>query len=89
VYFIDLKFTKKNSLDSISKAPEKKCNACYQNDCSNNSTCHVGTHNGFEYECVCAPGYYGEKCNQTIDACYGQPCKNKGVCRIVMEGRYK
>jgi len=38
---------------------------------------------------MCAPGFYGEKCNQTIDACYGQPCKNKGYCKILMEGRYK
>ena len=84
-YFVSI-ITKE---ESGVKQPENKCNACYNNDCSNNATCQVSANNGYEYECMCAPGFYGEKCNQTIDACYGQPCKNKGYCKILMEGRYK
>ena len=69
--------------------PENKCNACYKNDCANNATCHVNTLNPNTFECSCLPGFYGAKCDQTIDACYGQPCKNNAECKILMEGRYK
>jgi hypothetical protein len=66
--------------------PVNKCDLCYKNTCANNSTCIAKSNT---YQCVCLPGYHGEKCEQLIDACYGQPCKNQGVCNVLMEGRYK
>jgi hypothetical protein len=66
--------------------PVNKCDLCYKNTCANNSTCIAKSNT---YQCVCLPGYHGEKCEQLIDACYGQPCKNQGACNVLMEGRYK
>jgi slit protein 2 len=72
-----------------SKVPENKCDVCYKNNCANNSTCIAKLNSDNSYQCICSPGYHGEKCEQRIDACYGQPCKNQGVCNVLMEGRYK
>lgn len=76
-------------LEDDTKAPENKCAACYKHNCANNSTCLAKSKESSGYQCVCKPGYYGDRCEQNIDACYGQPCKNQGTCEILMEGRYK
>lgn len=44
---------------------------------------------GQKFECSCASGFYGQLCQNTIDACYGDPCLNNGTCKIVEEGRFE
>lgn len=79
----------KNNKSDDTQPPENKCHACYQHKCDHNSTC-VATTSG-EYKCECGIGYYGERCERSIDACFGQPCKNDGTCRVMsggLGGRY-
>ena len=41
-----------------------------------------------DYECLCAPGFYGKNCDAVIDACYGNPCTNDAKCEVVEAGRF-
>jgi hypothetical protein len=41
------------------------------------------------YTCECAPGFYGSRCEQSIDACFGAPCENGGKCRVLGEGQFE
>lgn len=69
--------------------PENKCQSCYKHRCANNSTC---VNQGDDYKCECAVGYYGQLCERSIDACFGQPCMNGGTCQVLSDGtggRYK
>lgn len=72
------------------QAPENKCHACYKHKCAHNSTCvAVATKSDGdedEYKCECPIGYYGARCDRQIDACFGQPCKNSGTCRVLSGG---
>jgi len=43
----------------------------------NNGVCIDGI-NG--YQCECIPGYAGELCDQVVDPCAANPCKNGGTC---------
>jgi hypothetical protein len=42
-----------------------------------------------EYKCECKEGFYGSKCEKSIDACKKLPCKNNGDCLMLEEGNYK
>ena len=41
-------------------------------------------------QCLNMPNQFsGRHCEQVIDACYGQPCINEGVCKVLEEGRFR
>ncbi|KAL0853154.1 hypothetical protein ABMA27_012914 [Loxostege sticticalis] len=52
-----------------------KCDRCHNNPCLNG------------FECACARGFHGDRCQHEIDACYGAPCAN-GQCQLLEEGRF-
>ena len=64
-----------------------KCDVCHGEPCRNGGTCRAGR--GRSFTCQCSLGFYGDTCEQTINACYGTPCANGGTCKIVQEGRYR
>lgn len=63
-----------------------KCNQCYTRPCDNGGTCRSLP--GRQFECICAPGFYGDQCQHRIDACYGNPCDNGGTCKVYEMGRF-
>ena len=63
-----------------------KCNLCHNNPCRNGASCQSLPNR--DYECVCAPGYYGKNCDAVIDACYGNPCTNGATCKVLEAGRF-
>ena len=74
------------------QSAEDKCGACYRNACANNSSCSTAKtsiSSSKPYECICAPGFHGDKCDQQIDACFGKPCRNNAVCQVVSQGHYR
>ena len=64
-----------------------KCDVCHGRPCRNGGACVAGR--GRTFSCRCSLGFYGDTCEQTINACYGNPCANGGTCKIVQEGRYR
>jgi uncharacterized membrane protein len=50
---------------------------CVDNDCQNDATCKAS---GPTYECACADGFSGERCEIDIDECASSPCQNGGEC---------
>ena len=34
-----------------------------------------------DFKCFCAPGYTGRMCNEEINECASNPCKNGGTCQ--------
>ena len=64
-----------------------KCNLCHKNPCENGASCSPLPNRDFS--CHCTPGYYGKKCESTIDACYGNPCSNGGSCTVTEAGRFR
>ena len=63
-----------------------KCDLCHNDPCQNGATCRPLPNR--DYECVCAPGFYGKNCDAVIDACYGNPCTNNAKCEVVEAGRF-
>ncbi|KAL4613242.1 EGF-like repeat and discoidin I-like domain-containing protein 3 isoform X2 [Arapaima gigas] len=73
------------------------CNAtergpCNPNPCKNDGTCEVISHSRRgdvfnEYVCKCLPGFEGIHCQNNVNDCVGQPCKNGGTCRD-LDGDY-
>ncbi|XP_065344323.1 protein slit [Cloeon dipterum] len=63
-----------------------KCDACFRFPCANGGTCRRAP--GRAFECACAPGFHGRRCEHMIDACFGHPCRNDGVCLVLEEGRF-
>ncbi|MED5463093.1 MAG: hypothetical protein VX699_00450 [Myxococcota bacterium] len=54
---------------------------CAPMPCENQAECvHLGDH----YACHCPPGFHGERCEQSGDACSDVEC-NHGVCEITAE----
>ncbi|XP_041074369.1 lactadherin-like isoform X2 [Polyodon spathula] len=74
-----------------------QCNAtetgpCQPNPCHNNAACEVTskTRRGDvfgEYICKCPEGYNGVHCQNNVNECATQPCKNGGTCQD-MDGDY-
>ncbi|HYP88702.1 MAG TPA: hypothetical protein VEQ59_11125, partial [Polyangiaceae bacterium] len=50
---------------------------CDDNDCRNGASCKVV---GSAYQCDCADGFNGDKCEVDIDDCAAHPCQNEGTC---------
>lgn len=63
-----------------------KCNLCYSFPCRNEGICKSKSFR--EFECSCAPGFYGPTCESKIDACFGNPCENDGICKVLETGRF-
>lgn len=32
------------------------------------------------FKCICDKGFRGSQCEENIDECFSNPCKNQGVC---------
>ena len=64
-----------------------KCDLCYTEPCQNGASCRPRPNR--DYECVCAPGFHGKMCTETIDACFGNPCVNNGKCQVPEAGRFQ
>lgn len=58
-----------------------------QNYCTNHQPCENGgtcTNDNFSsFQCTCAPGFTGRKCEKRADACVDEPCKNGGICQVI------
>lgn len=63
-----------------------KCDLCYTDPCQNGASCNSLPNRDFE--CKCAPGFYGKTCTEVIDACYGNPCVNDAKCQVLEAGRF-
>lgn len=63
-----------------------KCDLCFKAPCSNGASCRSLPNRDFQ--CDCAPGFYGKTCTEVIDACYGNPCVNGAVCQVMEAGRF-
>ena len=62
-----------------------KCDLCHNDPCRNGASCRPLPNR--DYECACAPGFYGKNCDAVIDACYGNPCTNGATCKVLEAGR--
>ncbi|CAK9298283.1 unnamed protein product [Gordionus sp. m RMFG-2023] len=68
-----------------------KCDICYTFPCLNGATCiHLkgSATQKDAFKCQCGPGFHGDKCQYIIDACYGNPCENGGLCKVIQHGRF-
>nr|XP_033775985.1 lactadherin isoform X2 [Geotrypetes seraphini] len=59
---------------------------CHPNPCHHNAECQVvsSTRRGdafTEYVCNCPPGYEGIHCQNSMNECSRNPCKNGGTCQ--------
>ena len=63
-----------------------KCDLCHNDPCRNGASCRPLPNR--DYECACAPGFYGKNCDAVIDACYGNPCTNGATCQVMEAGRF-
>ena len=58
---------------------DKDLNMCARQVwCQNQGTC-INSRPG-EYTCICPVGYTGKNCEQNINECMSNPCKNNGNC---------
>lgn len=56
---------------------------CEQNLCLNNGTCKIvpsANSNFDKYECDCAKGFEGDRCETDKNDCESEPCLNGGAC---------
>ncbi|KAG5274102.1 hypothetical protein AALO_G00159210 [Alosa alosa] len=65
---------------------ETETGPCKPNPCKNDGVCEVisQTRRGdvfSEYVCKCQEGFDGAHCQNNVNDCAGQPCRNGGVCR--------
>ncbi|KAL4237629.1 hypothetical protein ACF0H5_002343 [Mactra antiquata] len=52
---------------------------CTSNPCQHSGTCaRVGYTD--DYECICLPGYTGQRCETDINECASNPCMNGAIC---------
>ncbi|XP_056004929.1 slit homolog 2 protein-like isoform X2 [Ostrea edulis] len=63
-----------------------KCNACQKDPCLNGATCKSIDFKNFT--CACPAGFHGDKCENEINACFINPCRN-GVCEVLDHGRFR
>lgn len=73
--------------DPVRKEILSKCNPCILSPCMNGAICQLEA--GRKYTCDCPPGFHGKLCEYMIDACYGNPCRNGGSCKLLEEGRFR
>nr|XP_015198784.1 PREDICTED: lactadherin isoform X2 [Lepisosteus oculatus] len=71
---------------------ETESGPCHPNPCHNDAICEVITHSRrgdmfSEYICKCPPGYSGVHCQNNVNECSSQPCKNGGTCQD-LDGDY-
>ncbi|XP_062998351.1 lactadherin isoform X2 [Elgaria multicarinata webbii] len=63
---------------------------CYPNPCKNSGVCQLVPNRGdvfTEYVCQCTSGYEGKHCENNMNECASQPCKNGGSC-VDLSGDY-
>ena len=37
-----------------------------------------------DFQCVCAPGYYGHQCETDRDECSSNPCQHAVRCHVII-----
>lgn len=52
---------------------------CESDPCANNAAC-LTHHSNHSYECICRPGFAGDRCQTEIDNCASAPCQNGATC---------
>ncbi|XP_056107050.1 milk fat globule EGF and factor V/VIII domain containing b isoform X1 [Rhinichthys klamathensis goyatoka] len=65
---------------------ETEIGPCNPNPCKNDGVCEIiaNSRRGdvfSEYVCKCPKGFDGIHCQNNVNDCAGQPCRNGGVCR--------
>ena len=58
-----------------------KCDGCMKSPCKHNGKCSLITHHN--YQCDCPYPFHGKNCEKRINACFGQPCRNGGICKNI------
>ncbi len=77
-----------NLRDSAEALAMTKCLPCAQQPCLHEGRCRART--GIEFDCTCKAPFYGERCEQKMNACFGKPCKHGGICTFLDDmGHYK
>ncbi|KAI1889757.1 hypothetical protein AGOR_G00166220 [Albula goreensis] len=71
---------------------ETESGPCNPNPCKNDGKCEVASQSRrgdvfSDYVCKCQAGFDGIHCQNNVNDCVGQPCKNGGVCRD-LDGDY-
>lgn len=56
----------------------EKQNPCASSPCKNGASC-TSMSNG-SFKCNCPKGFKGATCDQDIEECHKNPCKNSGRC---------
>ncbi|XP_072039344.1 IgGFc-binding protein-like [Amphiura filiformis] len=59
-------------------------NQCQNNPCQNGGTCIPTT--GDDFECKCAPGWFGPTCENDDPCVNPNPCQNGGECVLLADG---
>ncbi|CAH1800248.1 unnamed protein product [Owenia fusiformis] len=73
------------TLAPVTSLPPVDASVCSPDPCSN-GVC-TPLRDGFH--CNCRPGYAGKQCDEGVNACASQPCKNQGTCSIASEGGFQ
>uniref|UniRef100_A0A0V0J6I3 EGF-like domain-containing protein n=1 Tax=Schistocephalus solidus TaxID=70667 RepID=A0A0V0J6I3_SCHSO len=58
-----------------------KCSPCTPNPCQGGGACQPVT--SLRFTCKCKAPFYGDTCEQKMNACFGQPCRNGGTCKFL------
>ncbi|XP_053128741.1 lactadherin isoform X2 [Hemicordylus capensis] len=69
---------------------ETEKDSCHPNPCLNDGECQLVPNRGdvfTEYVCNCPSGYEGKHCQNNMNECSSQPCKNGGTC-LDLDGDY-
>lgn len=69
---------------NISVKPNRCTKGNSEHHCTGKGVC-LTNHTQTTYTCRCCPGYMGTFCEEQ-DGCFGNPCKNGGICIDISEG---
>lgn len=73
--------------DDDTAATAQPCNPCGLDPCLHDSTCAAVGQTAADFECDCADGWEGQRCETNTDDCALHPCFNGGSCVDLVAGR--